>query len=47
MFVKENPDRKKNNIIEEVNEVATSTYYLPHHAVIKADRETTKTRIEH
>ena len=37
----------KNNIIEEVNEneVVTSAHYLPHHAVIKSDRETTKTHI--
>ena len=36
----------KNNIIEEVNEneVVASTQYLPKHAVIKSDRETTKTR---
>ena len=27
------------------NEVVTSAYYLPHHAVTKSDRETTKTGI--
>ena len=40
-------DYLNNNIIEEVNEneVVTSAYYLPHHAVIKSDRDTAKTRI--
>ena len=40
-------DYLKNNIIEEMNEneVVTSAHYLPHHAVIKSDRETTKTSI--
>ena len=40
-------DYLKNDVIEEVNEneVATSAHYLPHHAVIKSDRETTKTHI--
>ena len=40
-------DYLKNNIIEEVNEyqVVTSADFLLHHAVIKSDRETTKTRI--
>ena len=35
------------NFIEEVNEneVVTLAYYLPHHTVIRSDRETTKTRI--
>ena len=35
------------NIIEEVNEneVVTLAHYLPHHTVIRSDRETTKTRI--
>ena len=38
-------DYFKNNITEEVNEnkVVTSTHYLRKHAVIKSDRETTKT----
>ena len=40
-------DYLKSNIVEEVNEneVVTSAHPLPHHAVIKSDRETTKTRI--
>ena len=40
-------DYVKNNIIEEVNEneVVRSAHYLPHHGMIKSDRETTKTRI--
>ena len=39
-------DYLKNNIIEEVNEneLVTSAHCLPHHALIKSDRETTKTR---
>ena len=40
-------DYLKSNILEEVNEneVVTSAHSLPHYAVIKSDRETTKTRI--
>ena len=40
-------DYLKNNIIEEVNEneVVTWAHYLPHHAVTKLDRETTKAHI--
>ena len=40
-------DYVKNNVTEEVNEnkVVRSAHYLPHHAMIKSDRETTKTRI--
>ena len=40
-------DYVKNNIIEEVNEneVVRSAHYLPHHGMIKSDRETTKTRV--
>ena len=40
-------DYLENNNIEKVNEneVVTSAYYLPHHAVLKSDRKTTKTCI--
>ena len=42
-----NENDLKNSIIEEVNEneVVTLAYYLPQHAVIKSERETTKIRI--